>query len=107
MELVMKKMSYIIAFIPLIISCRPNYERVQVLQVSGKVDSLYISWNHAMKTMVVDNMHYELIYWLDENDALWEYIEVGDSVSKPKGSTTLQVIKGEGKQRDFVYVLHQ
>lgn len=100
-----KKALFISLLILFSLSCQSRYERVKAVDINGLIQEKYIDKNHAVKTMVVNNKHYAIFYWLEESSALWNYIEEGDSVYKPIGSTTLRVVKKGAEYRDFRYML--
>jgi hypothetical protein len=100
----------IIAFLLVcLISCDSVFQqrisRFKEEKICGKVSKKYIDeLNHYHKSLILNNS-YDLGIEIWDNDSidLWNFISIGDSVNKPKGSYDLTVIKQNGLSVKFKY----
>ena len=108
MKIIFLKIFIILIFSNLI-SCdfifQQRTQKFKDENISGIVTKKYIDkWNHYHKSIILNNS-YDLGIEIWENDSidLWSYINIGDSIIKPKGSFILTIIKSNGINVNFNY----
>lgn len=68
--------------------------------MSGLVQSKYVSSNHAAKKISLSQNNKSILIDIPKSDVsgLWDYINIGDYISKRKGSMMIDVKRGNDRK---------
>ena len=83
-----------------------RYEQRKTSTIQGVVVEKYRDkWNHGSPMLKLNTGRIIGIGSWAKNSYLWEHIEIGDSISKPSGTTDLTLLKKNGEY--FLYTFNE